>query len=434
MYISKIVRTIALGFLLLLPFTRLPHNLFRYAYNLPYDIPYETYPQWFRVFDLADKMSGFLFLFLVITFCTLKPEYFKIPRLPLTRWLIIFFFYSLAIGCMNGVPFVQAIYGTIDLIRYFPFLYLFAMLKFGREEFFRAIKLLIQIGVILAVVGLWGLILALSLGLFINLLVIESGRFIPYQIISLAGYESHIALGLYATLLFLLAYSQKHLFARFSQIFLFLLMFFTVSRQSWISFLLLYSLFKRRKFMLILLPAISLVVIFSLGHKLELNPKSYYRLFVFLESINILQEHPLTGIGPGRFGDTASFKFGGSPEYDSWPKLMRDFAFKLRGLDMFWPMVWGELGLIGLALYGGALISLFSYLKKAALSFRQSGNAPLFNVGKALQYYLVIFLTCGFALGLQYPLLLYPYFALVGIFVSLYEELNQNKESSLVSR
>lgn len=373
-----------------------------------------------KVFDYLDKGSAFLFLLFAVSFYLLRPEYFKIPRTALTRWLLVFFSYGVAVGFMKGVPIFQASYGTLDLIRFFPIAYIYAMLKFERDEFIQAIKLLVQVGLLLVAVGFCGLILAVLFGWTVGLLVVPSYRIIPYQIISLAGKGMHNDIGLYANLLFFLAYGLQPSFARLSQASLFFLIIFTSSRQTWTSFLFVYSLFKEKKVFLLALPVFFAVIIISLGHKEELDAKLYYRAFCLIQSLQILQENPLTGIGPGMFGDAASFIWE-APIYDTWPGVMKWFAYGTTSLDSFWPMVWGELGLIGLALYLIVLGSLFFHIRRAALNFQEAGDTQLFNIGKALQYYMLAFSIMGFAGNLKNPFLFFTYFALAGIYVSLHE-------------
>ncbi len=151
-----------------------------------------------------------------------------------------------------------------------------------------------------------------------------------------------------------------------------------------------------------------------------MDPDSYYRLFAFVQSLKLLVEHPLTGSGPGMFGGLASILWN-SPVYDTWPVYFRDMAFRIRSIDAFWPVVWGEYGMIGMTIYCAGWISLFRYLGKACVNFKNNGAQDLYNIGRVLQYFIIALIIMGFAGGLNSAFVVYTYFALVGIFISIYQ-------------
>jgi len=143
-------------------------------------------------------------------------------------------------------------------------------------------------------------------------------------------------------------------------------------------------------------------------------------LFGFLESLKILSQHPLTGLGPGMFGSLASILWS-SPVYDSWPEFFKEFAFRIRCIDQFWPWIWGEFGIVGLIIYGSGLLSLFLYLGRASETFKIAEDRIPSRIGKTLQYFLVALAIMGMAGGLNAAFVTYTYFALVGMLVSLAE-------------
>jgi O-antigen ligase len=101
----------------------------------------------------------------------------------------------------------------------------------------------------------------------------------------------------------------------------------------------------------------------AFGSKIELDPSQYFRLFTFYQSLKLLAAHPLTGVGPGMFGGLASI-FWDSPVYKHWPEVMLWYLKRIRSLDLFWPQIWAELGLIGLSLNWAFFASLFFFFKE----------------------------------------------------------------------
>jgi putative inorganic carbon (HCO3(-)) transporter len=384
------------------------------------DKPLSDLPSWTRVFSFTDEISFVVFSLIVFTFWAMKPATFKFPCLPLTKWIMIFIVYAFIVGLAKRIPLTQATFGIYDHIKNLVILYLFAMMAFNRDEFISLLRSLIIIGLILAVVGIIGMFLAFTLGQK-NLLVMTSGRFIPYQTYSLAGHGKQNYLGVYATLLFFLSYTFKEPIIKFSRANIFFLLVFTVSRQAWMSFVAIFSFFKRKKVLIVGLPILFLLIVISMGQKLEMNPEEYFRLFAFLESLRILKEHPLTGVGPGMFGGLASVIWQ-SPIYEKWPPLMYWWVYRIRAIDSFWPVIWGELGIIGFSLFVGGMLSLFFYLKRLAATFSHLADFQLSLIGRTLQWFMIALVIMGFAGGWNCPFVTYTYFALVGIYVSLHEE------------
>lgn len=417
MYISKTLRKIAAIFLLLLPMQHFPSNLMSFLTN----VPLKNLPSWTRVFSYTDEISFIVFILIVFTFWTLQPATFKVPRLPLTKWLLAFVIFAFINGMAKQIPIAQATFGVYDLVKNIVIIYLFAMMAFRREEFISLLRSLIIVGLVLSAVGMFGIMLAFALGHNVEPLAHESGRFIPYQTHSLAGFGKANYLGVYATLLFFLSYSLYGPLMRFSQFNIFLLVIFTVSRQAWMSFLAMFALFKKKTILLVAMPILFLAIVIKMGVKAELDPKEYFRLFVFVESLKILQEHPLTGLGPGMFASLASVIWQ-SPIYKDWPPLMMHWMFTVRAIDTFWPIVWGEQGLIGFSLYAGGLLSVFLHLKRLAAGFNRLADTQFVMIGRTLQWFMVAIVIMGFAGGLNMPFVTYTYSALIGIYVTLYDE------------
>lgn len=404
---------------------RFPAQLIVFVSNKPPD----SLPFWIRFFGYTDELSFLVFVFIVFTFWAMKPATFKFPSLPMTKWLMLFIIFAFIVGMAKRIPLIQATFGTYDNVKNLVIIYLFAMMAFSRDEFISLLKSLIITGLILAAIGMIGIFLAITVGWGEHLFVMESGRFIPFQTFSLAGSGNQNYLGIYATLLFFLSYSFTEPLTKFSRFNIFLLLILTVSRQAWMSFLAVFSFFKRKKVLIIGLPILFLAIVLTMGSKAEIDPNEYFRLFAFLESLRILKEHPFTGVGPGMFGGLASVLWQ-SPIYDNWPMLMKWWVYKIRSIDSFWPVIWGELGIIGFALFVAGVLSLFFFLRRLASAFSQAADTQLATIGRTLQWFMIALAIMGFAGGWNCPFVTYTYFALVGIYVSLYEEMDAAGEAA----
>jgi hypothetical protein len=426
--ITSFLRNIGILVIIILPFQGLVPTLM----GLQQLGATVKYPTWVKAISYIDEVSFIILLGLGVTFFLLKPKVYNIPRLPFTKWLIVFIAYGVILSRIKTIPFFQAAFSIYDLDKSIIVLFPFALMNYDEGQFFRLIKLVIRLGVVLAIAGILGEILALGFKIGINYFVTEGIRMGLYRIVSIAGIGSQNYLGLYGILCFFLTYSSfKKDAGNYSKKGLLLIMILlTMSRQAWLGFLMVFILMKKwLKHSLPFLPIV-LLLIYSLSgtNELDIDPKEYPRTYAYLESVKILISHPLTGIGPGMFGDLASVLWK-SPIYNQWPAWCKERVFAIRGIDAFWPGVWGGYGLIGLVLYCAIWLALFKYLGKVALAFKEEGSDKLSNVGFTLKYFMVALAIMGFAAGLNCPFVAYTYFALVGIYVSLYEKKKKHYES-----
>jgi hypothetical protein len=384
-----------------------------------------VYPTWLKAISYIDEVSFIILLGLGVTFFLLKPNVYTIPRLPFTKWLLVFIAYGVILSRIKTIPFFQATFSIYDLDKSIIVLFPFVMMNYDEDQFIRLVKLVIRLGVVLAIAGILGEILALGFKIGINYFVTEGFRLGLYRIVSITGIGSQNYLGLYGILCFFLNYSfaKKDVGNYSKKALLLIMIFLTMSRQAWMGFFMVFVLMKKwLKYSLPFLPIV-LFLIYSLSgvNELDIDPEAYPRTYAYLESVKILISHPLTGIGPGMFGDLASVLWK-SPVYNQWPTFCKERVFAIRGIDAFWPGVWGGYGLIGLLLYCAIWLSIFKYLGKVALAFKEEGSDKLSNLGFTLKYFMVALAIMGFGGGLNSPFVAYTYFALVGIYVSLCEK------------
>jgi hypothetical protein len=426
--ITSFLRKIGILVIIILPFQGLVPTLM----GLKQLGAAAKYPNWVKAILYIDEVSFFIFLGIGATFYCLKPKVYNIPRFPFTKWLIAFISYGFILSRIKTIPFGQAAFSIYDLDKSIIVLFPFAMMNYNEGQFINFIKLLIRIGLVLAIAGILGELLALLFNIGINYIVYDDIRLGLYRILSLTGTGNQNYLGIFGVLCFFLSYGfvKKGVNNYSTNVLLLIMIFLTMSRQAWMAFLMVIILMKKwLKYSLPFLP-ILLFLIYSLGgrQEIKMDPESYPRMYAYLQSVKILTSQPLTGIGPGMFGDLASVLWK-SPVYNDWPAWCKERVFAIRGIDAFWPGVWGGYGLIGLILYCTIWLSLCKYLGKAAAAFKDEGSDYLCNMGLTLKYFMVALAVMGFGGGMNSPFVTYTYFALVGIYVSLYEKIKKHYET-----
>jgi len=402
-------------FLFLLPFQALPKtflgNQGKYSLIL-------------KAIRYSDEIVFLLSLFLLICFVLIRPAKYKIRKFPWNIPVCLFLlaaFFSLSI---KNVPLLQGIFGTYDVIKNILVVYVFSVLCFSKEEFLKIINSLRKLALFLAGFGVIAEILALLFGLGIGYFVVEGKRLGFYRLISLVGIGSWNYFGIYLTLFLFLSFASYRKTKIFQKILFILAIIFTCSRQALLGAGVM-TVFIKRKLLPLGILFLGLTVVLIIPVLSRLNPDYYLRSFVFLESLDILKENPVLGIGPGRFGGLASVLFK-SPVYNDWPEFFKKIVFQIHGTDMFWPGIWGEFGLLGLFFYLTIWGALFFWLKKIVKFYKERKDKDLANIGKVLQYFIFALFIMGCAGGLNAAFVIFTYFALLGMYTSTYlQEINR---------
>lgn len=425
--ISAIARTLGIAVIVILPFQRFPRTLLQQGYlegNLQDAIGWFSY---------IDEVSFVLLSIFAMSFIALRRNAYRFVPISFAKWIILYAsFASIAIA-INSVPFFQGVFGIYDVLKNIVVVYPFAMLNYDEDDLMRLLRLIVRMGVVLAVFGIVGEIVALLFGEGLGILVTAEKRYGLYRIISLTGAGNWNYLGVYLTLVFFIQYVVMRGYPgnKYKMAIVGLLVIFTFSRQVWIGAILMFILIlgKTGKWLTFIV-SIVLALISTYSYEkiisflltgVSLDPDQYFRLYGFLESIDILAENPFFGAGPGMFGGLSSVLYD-SPLYAGWPEYYRYLVRLVRGIDQFWPVIWSETGLIGLALYSMIFVGIFRQLKKAGEHFGALGRPDLAKVGVVLRWYLIPLAIMGFAGGLNAAFVVFTYFALVGIYVSVHNK------------
>jgi hypothetical protein len=361
-------------------------------------------------------------------------------------------------GILNANPLLTTVHGIFDYVKYF--LVLFIYIAFFREysEFKRLFHILLIVAIFLGAIAFiqetWALgnryvlqrnintdIFYLNLTSFINPQAkqdyFELWRFGILRVSSLM-INSNV-LGLYM-LLMLVIYTQivkKVNFAVFIP--LFSGIFGSVSRVTYMSFLLLggIQIFRGKKWWVFpLIPVV--IILFYLSplpdyiksksifgkllktsietveiHEVPRWTWDAFRVYTREKAIEIWKDHILLGAGPGMYGGGISLKYK-SPIYEEYKfdPTRRFFLEHAKTIDQFWPQVLAELGVTGVACVMSFFLSLainFYKLKKNTFYEEVKG------LYRGLIIYLVIVLIYSFGYEFNIPPIIFTYFAMVGM-------------------
>lgn len=431
--VDSFIRKLGIFVIVLLPFQSFPKTLQMNGYLQGIDHKY------IELISYMDEVTGMILIMCLASFIIVKPHTYTTVLPPFTKWIAGFVLFALFSMAINHVPIAQAGFGIYDVIKNIIVIYPFAMLRYDEKDLFKALRLLLYAGLVLAVFGILGEALALILGKGINLFVFSEKRYGFYRVISVAGYGNWNYLGIFAVLIFFMAYIKKgrQIGGKATLALVGFLVLFSFSRQVWLSFILMLFLLsgKAARWIAVLVSLFFIAASTNFYEKAmglamteaSFDPERYFRLHAFLSSLDILAENPVTGLGPGMFGGLASVLFE-SPVYNSWATFYKKFAYSIRGIDQFWPIIWAETGIIGMLLYAMIFIGIFRYLKQAGQFFKSIDKPELAGIGLVLRLYILALVIMGFAGGLNAAFVAYTYFALVGMYIAVYHRYKTRDE------
>ncbi len=414
--ISIIAKKLFILFLLFLPFQNLlVKNIFRGNAIVR------------QITSYSDELSAVLLLIVLLSFIAIKPKIYrmKVLEFPISIPLLLFLCAAYLSVMLNRVYTLQGVLGIYDVLKNVIIFYLFATLKWRREELYSLIFWIKAIVILLAVVGIIGEIMTLT-GLDAGMLVkLDRKRMGFHRVASLTGKGGINYLGMYALLgLFLFYTTTAKKSLRYAGISItLLLIFLTFSRQTWMALFVMMVLTKKRLILPGLLIAAGVVLISfrsgsAAGTELYL-PEVYYRSFGYHEAYTLIKQNLFFGVGPGMFGGPVSVMFH-SPYYADWPQFYYKMLNKIGNMDSFWPSLVAEVGIIGSVFYLIMWLIFFLKINEMAKWFRLKGDIALYNLGLVFRNYIVgLFIMCFFT-GLNKPFVTYTYFALYGIYLSLF--------------
>ncbi len=137
-----------------------------------------------------------------------------------------------------------------------------------------------------------------------------------------------------------------------------------------------------------------------------------YRSFAVAQGLRVWREHPLLGAGPGRFGGVVSHQLG-SPVYERhpFPSHWKPLFDEFRSLDVFYPQLLAELGIVGALAFVGLGLALFVVLVRR---WRAAVGNQREWAGAGLLCLLVVPIYCLGA-GLNLSAFLIPAMVVIGV-------------------
>lgn len=410
-YVNNWVKGFLIFIILVLPFQDLPRTFIK-----------ETNEPILSLIRYIDEGGFLISSVILLSFMLLRPVSYKIQQLPFTKYIVVFFLIALISLSLNQVPLLQGFFGIYDVLKNILVLYLFSHLRYTREDILRVIGMLQKIAIVIGLVAIFVEISAMVWGIGIEYFVRGEyeKRFGLYRVFSLTGTGNWNYLGIYMSLIFFLSLATVNPSWKRRTIFLTTLstIFLTFSRRTWVGFGLIACLLRKK-----LIPIGVLALLgggwMFLHNVQEFNADYYLRGFAFIKSLNILRDNPLIGVGPGMFGGVAAGIFE-TPFYNDWPTRFAEAAVS-RGIDLFWAQIWSEFGIIGLLTYLSIWASIFFYLKKIGGFFLTKGDRLMYDLANVLRYFIMVLVVMGCGAGLNAAFVAFTYFALVGMYISVYQ-------------
>jgi O-antigen ligase len=183
----------------------------------------------------------------------------------------------------------------------------------------------------------------------------------------------------------------------------------TFSRAAWVAFIIAFGLvaarFERRTLLLAMaIGAIALGTAFAMPRNLGVRDQPSYanaqdpdvmdatvgrlgtigagndlRIIFLEEGLPIAAQHPIVGVGPGRYGGAAANVFG-TPIYDQYGISLHGF----HTVHDYWLHLLVEVGVLGLAAIGGAMVLVLRQLLRAASGLAGARRALLLSIAIGL--------------------------------------------------
>lgn len=372
-----------------------------------------------------------------VTFCIIPFIIAILYQKGMKKWLtqILFSLILLgAIGLISGLynsnAFVVTANGIFDYLKYFLTIPALCLFSADRRKIQSLHSTLHRLALFLCFIAILQ-----EIFFFLQLPVERLGvafidvRFGLMRTPSLMGHPN--IFGLYALLFFVLDFSL-HRRIRWQTLILALGAFLSISRMVWVAFcsvLFLFLIHKQGKKAMGLF-AVALIILFLsipsfYFHTVkEIGSPGYFREYALIKSLEIWQNQPILGLGPGMYGGVISFMFD-SPIYaehafsQRWLDIMRDIL----SIDQFWPQILVELGLLGTLSFMFILFTLWRAAKRVSLVAQSSFQRNMLFGFSLIPLILAVYLLGS---GLNLGSFLLTYCVLFGLTLGMKDESSAN--------
>ena len=340
--------------------------------------------------------------------------------------IIVVLFIIAAIGIISGLlndnNFIITTQGIFSYIKNFMFIPIFGLFAVNKSRYQRLYNLLHQIALLLCFIGILQEIIYLS-----GVPLEGAVRFGILRVESLMGHPNE--LGLYSLLFFILDYSLVRKF-RWQSIVFSIGVLLSCSRMVWVAYFIsyIYLLFHIEKKKLIIYSVILICILgvafptfYKISRRDYIDPENNYRGYCLNKALQICQDHPVFGIGPGMFGGEISVVFN-SPVYRKYDFSERWYEYglaKFHSLDQFWAQLIGEIGILGLLAFVLLLVLLWRKAKKASVRSEDPFRKSILLGYSAVPIVLMIYL---YGSGLNIGSFIITYSILFGMCLGIKDE------------
>jgi len=381
-----------------------------------------------RQFEIIDDVISVIILF-IITIYIMKNA--KIKQAILNKPLFIFLIIFLLSAIINIVAIDIALMQLRSYILMIGVYYIIVWSKISNKEIINLIKLVI----ILAIPIFLSAIVEYALGQTIltittryGIELIQEGMFRSFTLIGNPIDYSNFAIIILTIILasiiekYKLFKINKNIFIFFF-IVMFLTLFMSNSRGPIIAFILtliivssLFNLISKKKLFLFSILFLIIMLLFGgtilerLTHfNIESMSTDQYRVLFFIKSIEIFLDNPLIGVGPGMYGGWVSINY--SPSY-----IYEMYGFttdKISSIDMFFPHLIGELGILGFISYMGFFLLPFHFFIK---QYKKYHNREVKFISLSILLIIPMLLLIGwFSISLETQLVFSLYMLILGL-------------------
>ena len=145
------------------------------------------------------------------------------------------------------------------------------------------------------------------------------------------------------------------------------------------------------------------------------------------KSHEIWKDHPLWGVGPGKFGGVVASKFR-SYIYEKYNVSNQAYIHSVGGIEQFWFQILAEMGIIGALCFINLIAILF-------MTLSQLRSRSISQEIKGLFSALIVFIGCillySFGSGINIAPVLFTYCAFIGIGWGSFNDQLTNKKSGV---
>jgi len=143
----------------------------------------------------------------------------------------------------------------------------------------------------------------------------------------------------------------------------------------------------------------------------DITNSEYIRPYTRSKSLEVWQDHPAWGVGPGLFGGAIASKYN-SHIYSKYNLLHKQYIIKVGGVEQFWFQLIAEMGIVGVLCFTSIFITLFitlTTLKNSAVSEEMK------NAISGLRTFIACLLIISLGSNINIAPVMFTYCALIGL-------------------